>query len=871
MKKLFLAFIITFTIVSSIIQAQNNYEKKYIRIAPGSEYKASWLHEYLFGEHWRDLWITPINVEILELRKFAGGLTPFKRGGGFQTKSLRLYGQDGNIWKFRSMAKDPAKVLPKILRETVVADIFQDQISSANPLAALVAAPILDAVGILQSKPFLVYMPDDSLLGEFRIDFGGELGMIEIHPEIDEDEGREFEGADKISNTFKLFERLEKKENEIIDDKNYLMARLVDLFLGDWDRHTDQWKWARYELGDTFYWKPIPRDRDQVFAKWDGLGPRIAAYLVPQFVHFDYEYPDIEDITWSGRFIDRRFLNQLTSTEWDSVTTLLVSKLADDLIVSAVEQLPVEHYEIAGKELISKLKSRRDLLNDISKEYYKMINSVVDIYGTDKNNIAEITRLSDEKTKVEMFNHSRETNEKQNIFRKIFDNSITDEIRIYLLDGDDIATVRGEVNFSPIVRIVGDDDKDSFIDSSLVKGYLFGILPIPSAEFKTEFYDSGKKTNVRKGSGTYYSDEKTQKPKDEYGKYEPAQRDRSVDWLPSPVLDFNTNDGLTLGMGAQLYSYNFRMSPYEYWVSLTGDYATRPKSINLKFSSVFNSIIKGSSITIDVLRSELLFTNYYGFGNETTYDSELEEEEYYRIDEELFSTEVAAHLNYFGKISGSFGVNIKASKLELNNSDLLTSFNSNYGLNSFKMLKLFSNIKYDTREGIYYPRNGAFINLNASVFPKLLDNEKMFFKTEIEASFYQSIKSFTEFVFALKTGGGIVFGDYPFFESIFVGGSNSLRGYSRRRFAGESGIFGALELRTYLFPLKIIVPGKFGIHNFIETGRVFDEIYSNSNKWHPSYGAGFWISFVDDAVSASFTLATSPEITNYYFNLGMGF
>ena len=37
----------------------------------------------------------------------------------------------------------------EILRETVVADVFQDQISSAYPLAALVAAPILTEVGIL--------------------------------------------------------------------------------------------------------------------------------------------------------------------------------------------------------------------------------------------------------------------------------------------------------------------------------------------------------------------------------------------------------------------------------------------------------------------------------------------------------------------------------------------------------------------------------------------------------------------------------------------------------------------------------------------------------------------------------------------------
>lgn len=871
MRKIFFHFITAFLIAFFPLKAQNNNDKEIINIAPGIEYEAGWFHELIFGEHWRDLWITPINVEILDLRKFAGGLTPLKRGGGFQTKSLRLLGKDGNVWKFRSMAKDPAKVLPKILRQTVVADIFQDQISSANPLAALVAAPILDSVGILQAKPYLVYMPNDTLLGDFRNDFGGELGMIEIHPDVDEDEGREFEGADKVTSTFKLFKRLEEKANEKVDANNFLLARLVDIFLGDWDRHTDQWKWARFEQDSISYWEPIPRDRDQVFAKWDGLGPRVAAYLVPQFVHFDYEYPDVEDITWSGRYIDRRFLTEITESQWDSVTAVLVNKLTDNLITSAVKKLPIEHYEIASEELINKLKSRRNLLNSFSKEYYNMINKVVDLYGTDKNDIAEISRLNDKTTKVEIYTLTKKSNKRKNKFIKTFNNSITKDIRIYLLDGDDKAIVRGDVNSGPIVRVIGDGGKDSFIDSSLVRGYLFGILPISNAECKTEFFDSGKKTIIKKGSGTYFSDKKMPKPKDEYEKYEPAQRDRSVDWLPSPVLDFNTNDGLTFGIGAQLYSYNFRMTPYEYWVNLTGNYATRPQSLNFKFSGVFNSILRGSTLTLDLMRSELLFTNYYGFGNETVYDSELEEDEYYRVDEDLFSAGIAAHLNFFGKISGSFGINYKDSKLELNNSDLLTSFRSSYGLNSFKILKLFSNFKYDSRDKIYYTKQGMLINLNASIFPKLFDNEKTFFKTEIEASYYQSIESFTEFVLALKTGGGIVFGDYPFFESIFVGGSNSLRGYSRRRFAGDSGLYGQLELRTYLFPLKIIVPGKFGIHNFVETGRVFDEIYSNSDKWHPSYGGGIWLSFVDDAVSASFTLATSTETTSYYFSLGMGF
>lgn len=870
MNKIYLiAFAFIFS--SLICFGQNDYEKEYVEITPGIQYKAGGLHKFFLGEHWREAWTTPIKVEVLDLDKFAGGLDPFKRGGGFQTKSLRLKGKDGNIWKFRSMSKDPEKVLPKILRKTVVADVFQDQISSAYPLAALVAEPIISAVGILQAKPYLVLMPDDPKLGEFREDFGGEVGMIEIHPDVDEDVEREFEGADKIKSTLKLFERLAEKRKEKVDANEYLKARLIDIFLGDWDRHTDQWKWARFDEGDKSVWKPIPRDRDQVFAKWDGLGPRIAAYLVPQFVHFDYDYPQIEDITWSGRFIDRRFLTEITEQSWDSVTADIVAKLTDEVIEDAVSVLPKEQYQIVSEEIVSKLKSRRDLLTEYSKEYYELINEVVDIYGTNKDDVLEIKRIDDSKVYVHLYDLKKKSGRIKTHYEKIFDTSITEEIRVYLLDGDDSTAISGVTDTNPLIRVIAGDGKDILEDSSQVNGYLLSVLPIPSAEKKTEFYDSGKKTIVVSGPSTVYDDEKVSEPDDISAKYEPQLRDRSHDWLPSPVLSFNSSDGINIGMGVQQYSYNFRMDPYEYWFQTNVFYSSRPKSFSANFNAAFNSIIKGTTITIDALRSELLFTNYYGFGNETVYNEDLDKNEFYRIDEDKLLVKSAIHLNYFGEVSGNVGVEYSISKLELNNDELSNSFKSSYGLNSFKQLKIFAEFNIDKRDNEYFPLSGFYSNIRTSVYPKLMDVKETFFKVEGFAAQFFTLNSFTDFTFGIKGGGGIVIGDYPFSEAIFVGGSNDLRGYTRRRFSGDSGLYSQLEVRTYLFPLKIIVPGKFGIHTFVESGRVFDDIYTNSHKWHPSYGGGIWLSFVDHLISASFTAATSSETTELYFNLGMGF
>ncbi len=871
MKRLYLIYAILFFLISLNVNGQNNYEKDYITITPDSLYKAGWFHEFLLGEHWRDAWLIPIKVEILDLEKFAGGLTPLKRGGGFQTKSLRFTGNDGHIWKFRSIKKNPAKVLPEILRKSLVADIFQDQISSAYPLAALVAAPIISAVGILQAKPYLVYMPNDPKLGEFREDFGNLLGMIEIHPDVDEEVGIEFENADKIKSTFKLFERLAEKRKEKVDVRAYLKARLVDLFLGDWDRHTDQWKWARYEKGNNSYWEPIPRDRDQVFAKWDGVGPRIAEYMVSQFNNFGFNFNKIKDMSWSGRFIDRRFLTEINKTVWDSVTTDVISNLTDEVIENALKHLPKEHYDRFSEEIIGKLKSRRNQLADYSTEYYNLINSVVDIYATNKDDIVEVERLSNKETLVSIYDLKKKSGKKKLFYKKVFNNCLTKELRIRTLDGNDSVIISGEVDSSPLVRVLGGKGKDKLVDNSKVNGYLFSILPIPCAENKTEFYDSGKKTIIKKGSGTKYYNEKISIPKTFEEKYEPQQKDRSQDWFPSPVLKFNSSDGIKFGMGAQIFKYNFRMVPYEYWMNATINFATRPGSFSFNFNGVYNSIIRNATVTLDIDRSRLLFTNYYGLGNETTYDEELDIDEFYRIDEDLFSIKSAVNINYYGNVSGAFGIEYRSSKLSLHNNGLSKKLKSNYGLERFNLLEIFSNFSLDTRNNSYYPESGFYINLETSIFPKMMENKETFFRANGFASYFVTLKTFTEFTFALKTGGGVVIGKYPFFESIFLGGSDNLRGFTRRRFAGDSGIFGQFELRTYLFPLKAIVPGKLGWYGFIESGRVYDDVFEDSDKWHPSYGGGLWVSFVDNSISASFSMAKSSETTAYYFNLGMGF
>jgi hypothetical protein len=68
----------------------------------------------------------------------------------------------------------------------------------------------------------------------------------------------------------------------------------------------------------------------------------------------------------------------------------------------------------------------------------------------------------------------------------------------------------------------------------------------------------------------------------------------------------------------------------------------------------------------------------------------------------------------------------------------------------------------------------------------------------------------------------------------------------------------------------LILPGYLGLTGFAESGRVFLEA-GESEKWHPSYGGGVWLDYLERTATLSAILAFSNEKTAFYFSLGMMF
>jgi outer membrane protein assembly factor BamA len=267
----------------------------------------------------------------------------------------------------------------------------------------------------------------------------------------------------------------------------------------------------------------------------------------------------------------------------------------------------------------------------------------------------------------------------------------------------------------------------------------------------------------------------------------------------------------------------------------------------------------------------LSLTKYYGYGNETKLDENLEKNNFYELNQKVLSISPKISFNFFNDNFFTFGISYSSENTGLPNIALINNIpDSAYGVGKVHSVSTSLSYTLDLRDVPDNAQSGYFVNAGVSYYPEILDITDNFIKTSFDLRAYFSTDILTLSTLALRAGGGRVLGNFPFYKALFLGGIENLRGYSRERFSGNASLFTQAELRIFLSNWKILIPGKFGIHFFGETGRVYTE-NDNSKKWHPSYGGGLWMSFLNRQVNLSFSAASSPESTLLYFGTKFDF
>lgn len=841
------------------LQAQSPYtfvSEGTINLAANPDFASGPIRSLFLGEHYRDVWRLPIEVPVIDLSRTAGGLTPIKKGGGLQTVSLRLLGEDGDQYVLRSINKDPTATIPEYLLDTIAEDVVEDQIAAMHPYAAFTLPTMARAAGVFHTHPTLVFIPDDARLGFYRQVFANTLALFEARPDEDQSDEARFGNAENVIGTPRLIENIEEDNDEFVDQRSFARARLFDMFIGDWDRHKDQWRWAEFDVTPGKIFKPIPRDRDFAFFKFDGLLPRLVKLSgneqFRRFTDFERIYNDLLGLNFNGAAMDRRFTSSLTREDWLEIADSLHTALTDDVIEAAVREFPPEVYDLQGDHIARILRVRRDRLSHAASDYYRMLSGTVDVVGSDKHERFEVRRLDDERTLVVMYKTKIEGDIDRELYRRIFNTSETEEVRLYGLGGVDYFKVTGEVDDGIRIRAIGGEDEDTFEDSSRVAG---------SSEH-TIFYDTNEGNTWMTGRET----EVVRSNDFENNQYE-MLRFELDQYMPLVHFSRNTDDGLLLGGGVKITKHGFRREPYAAQHRIFGTVATRRRAYNLHYRGHYvesmgswDGYLKADAV------ADRRFRNFYGMGNET----DVEDRDFYQARIGGISVQSSLHKGLLPFTAVRIGPTFELTRVEqqtINGARIPTRF-TDEDLQDKYYVGVEGEFHVDGTDTLASTEHGLRWLNSVAANVGVRNTRNAYVRLGSELSYFYTFYNPMRVTLGLRFGGATNIGDFEFYQANTLGGQSNLRGYRKTRFAGHSMAFSNVDVRLQLFDFNIyLIRGIAGVLGFFDTGRVWAG-GEDSDIWHSGYGGGIWIAPFNQ-VALTATIGVSPD--DMLFDISMGF
>jgi hypothetical protein len=255
-------------------------------------------------------------------------------------------------------------------------------------------------------------------------------------------------------------EIIEENDHLVLQEK-VLQARLLDMLIGDWDRHTDQWRWGAVDSGTVKYYYAIPRDRDQAFFMTNGLVPKFIKIFAMKHINgFKAESKGLKNLNFKSWQFDKTFLNELDKETWERNVKTFQSKLTDRAIEQALQKLPPEIYAIDGHQIEKKLKSRRNSLLKNALKYYEFISGTVSVFGTEEKEIFEIK--GDNKIMVSVYRAGKDQKPSAKIYEREFTPDDTGYIYLDGFGGDDTFFIEKNTSSRIKIKIRGGKGNDVY-------------------------------------------------------------------------------------------------------------------------------------------------------------------------------------------------------------------------------------------------------------------------------------------------------------------------------------------------------------------------------------------------------------------------
>lgn len=834
------------------------------------EVNKSKLFKAIWGERYRDLYARKVKAPTVDLDTLFGGLKVVRKGGGHQSRSLRLVDKAGREYVMRALRKSAEIYLQAMafkeqyvvgdFEGTVTESVLEDFYTGAHPYAPFTVGVLSDAVGIYHTNPKLYYIPKQRAIKDFDEDFGDELYMIEERTDDGHGDQKSFGYANKMDSTDDMLINLRKDEKYKVDQEAYIKARLFDMLIGDWDRHTDQWRWARFkhiEKGKIVY-RPVPRDRDQVFSiMGDGALMKLLTRIIPGLTlmeGFNEEIRSVKGFNGSPKAyaLDMALLSETTEEQWRQQALFLQKNITEDVLEAAFKALPEAVRDSSVNRIKRVLLARKNNLLDTAKEYYGLLNKYAMVTGTDKDDFFTITQLANGQVQV-VGQRIIKGDKGEVFFKKAFDPAKTKEIWVYGLDDDDHFEVQGKKGKIKL-RLVGGQNNDVY-DVTESRGVYV--------------YDQKAKKNTLKNA----KDAKLRLANDyDTNTYQPINYKKSSNMI-IPSIGSNPDDGFKIGF-TDVYTFNgFKQNPFTSQHTFNAAYYFATNGYDFGYSGEFANVFGKANLILGAkFTSPNYSINFFGWGNETENQDDDLGKDYNRV--KLSTIAFTPSIVWRGDVGSRFrlGLNYESVEVEETSDRFINTFYVASGAENHKnFIGADMQYSFSNSDNAAFPTMGMATALLVGYKTAFEDGSQGFGYIVPSLSFDYKLIPSGRLVLATKWKAHFNVGEgYEFYQAANIGGLDGLRGFRNQRFSGKKSYYQNTDLRYSLKRMKTgLLPVNMGIFGGYDYGRVWTPDF-DSDIWHTSYGGGFFLNAAD-VLSLNFALFNSDDGARFTFGLGFGF
>ena len=815
----------------------------------------------VWGDHYRKVYGKEVLAPTVDLDTLYGGLTVERAGGGHQTVSLRLVDKEGHDYNMRALKKSAVQFLQTVIlknevieddfKNTIPEDLILDFYTAAHPYGAFAIPKLADAAKVFHTNPKLFYVPKQKALGKFNDRYGDELYMIVERPD-EEYDGAIFDYAEDIISTDDVLEEIRDDEENKINQKAYIRARVFDMLIGDWDRHNDQWRFALQEDEDgNKIYTPIPRDRDQVFANFDGGLLDAVRTLFSTSRQFQVYGPELKHTKWfnsAGIKLDRALAENYGREEWMAQAKYIEQNVTDEVIEEAFKDLPKEVQDATSEEIIKNLKGRRDNIVRIASEYYDYFSNLQIFTGTDKDDLFEITRLPDGETNVKAY-RIKDGDKGDLLIDRTYSKNDTKELWIYGLDDDDVFEVKGKGSRPIFIRLIGGQNNDTY---DIQNG----------SRIKVYDQKSKKNTIKNKGGAAFRITNNY-----DFNTYNYIKENKTTN-LILPTFGYNPDDGFLIGLSDTFTVQGFQQNPFKQKHTIRAGYYFATQSFDINYSGEFANIFGNWNFLLEGrYRNPNFAENYFGFGNETeNFDDDLGRD-YNRVRIGAYGGAIGVKKD--GRYGSTFEFKAKLEGFKVEDTD--GRFISEVTPLELDETKYFASAEgtytYESFDNKANPGRGMHASVTTGATQNIDDSDRVFGYVIPQLQFYNAITKDKKLVLNTKAFGHFNIGNnFEFYQGAQLGRDYGLRGYRRDRFTGRSALAGGADLRYSFNSFRTaLTPVQVGVFGGYDVGRVWVP-NDTSDTWHNSYGGGLWINAAD-IVSGTLNVFTADEGVQLSFRI----